>query len=181
MIGLFLSKTKHPEAFHRFSIKKIPCHLNSRDYFLDAKHLFPFGQSWIVGQAKLENLFLFSNNISLKRDDNSLKISKFFSRQNRHPVIEISLISLSAKVLVKKIIFRKNFFIFRFHLCSKEKKVLYGFFIWYQGDFNVWLLKYCMLGLKKVLFGFFIWYQGTFWETKNEKSGKFKKRKNNKK
>ena len=87
------------------------------------------------------------------------------------------VVSLSAKVLVKKIIFRKNFFIFCFHLCSKEKKVLYGFFICFRRDFRVRTLKYCTLGLKKVLYGFFICYQGTFWSTKNEKKTKFKKEK----
>ncbi len=42
--------------------------------------------------------------------------------------IEVVDIFLSAKKLVKKIVFRKNFLIFHFDLCSRLKKVLYGFF-----------------------------------------------------
>ncbi len=66
-------------------------------------------------------------------------------------------------------------------MCSRLKKVLYGFFIWFLRDFNIRLLKYCILGLKKVLYGFFYCFQGNFWSTKNENMAKLKKKRNNKK
>ncbi len=59
---------------------------------------------------------------------------------------DISMIFSRLKIYVKKIVLRKKFFIFVFGLCSRLKKVIYGFFNSFLGEFNVRVLKYCIQG-----------------------------------
>ncbi len=82
----------------------------------------------------MEKKYIFHDNLT----PNKKKLEITFT--------EVINIFVSAKLIVKKIVFRKKLFIFAFGLCSRLKKVLYGFFNCFLREINVRVLKYCILG-----------------------------------